>query len=592
MKDKKYIIDNVELIKDWNYEENNRLGYYPDKITCGSHIKVSWKCHECNNIWIAPPHDRYRKDGRGNGCPKCGRKKLSLYHSTPVVGVNDLESQHPEVLIEWNYERNGDLKPNQFLKKSSYKVWWKCSICGNDYFAEIRGKVNRGLGCPDCSNKRTGDINATPVVGVNDLKTMYPKLLEEWDYERNENLPESYLAKSNKKVYWKCKYGHQWEASIVNRVKGRNCPICKKEYKVSYPEKAIFYYISQNFKDTIENFKLENNDGKELDIYIPSIKTAIEYDGFIWHKNIKRDIDKDKICDELGIKLIRVREKGLPELKSSAIIFEVLPSKDNIEDLERCIQDILNYLNCENKNIKLERDNDKILDLMQLSRKKNSLLELMPEIVNMWDKEKNGNLTPDMFTKGSEKFIWLICTECGKSYCSKVKDVYKKNTTKCTQCSYYRLKKGKNDFKTLYPELAEEYDYEKNSIKFEDLNLGERKHSFFWKCSKCGYQWKASIESRIRSKYCPKCASSVGAKTRSLNLIKKEGSLATNYPELAKEWHPTKNGDLKPEEMTCKNKKIVWWKCSICGNEWENSVALRTQGFGRCKKCNHHLIKN
>ena len=105
MKDKKYIIDNEELIKDWNYEENNRLGYYPDKITCGSHIKVSWKCHECNNIWIAPPHDRYRKDGRGNGCPKCGRKKLSLYHSTPVVGVNDLESQHPEVLIEWNYEK-------------------------------------------------------------------------------------------------------------------------------------------------------------------------------------------------------------------------------------------------------------------------------------------------------------------------------------------------------------------------------------------------------------------------------------------------------------------------------------------------------
>ena len=77
MKDKKYIIDNVELIKDWNYEENNRLGYYPDKITCGSHIKVSWKCHECNNIWIAPPHDRYRKDGRGNGCPKCG-----LLHSS------------------------------------------------------------------------------------------------------------------------------------------------------------------------------------------------------------------------------------------------------------------------------------------------------------------------------------------------------------------------------------------------------------------------------------------------------------------------------------------------------------------------------
>jgi len=67
--------------------------------------------------------------------------------------------------------------------------------------------------------------------------------------------------------------------------------------------------------------------------------------------------------------------------------------------------------------------------------------------------------------------------------------------------------------------------------------------------------------------------------------------LATNYPELAKEWHPIKNGDLKPEKMTCKNKTIVWWKCSICGNEWQSSIALRTQGFGRCKKCDYHVIK-
>ena len=51
------------------------------------------------------------------------------------------------------------------------------------------------------------------------------------------------------------------------------------------------------------------------------------------------------------------------------------------------------------------------------------------------------------------------------------------------------------------------------------------------------------------------------------------------------------NGDLKPEKMTCKNKTIVWWKCSICGNEWQSSIALRTQGFGRCKKCDYHVIK-
>ena len=143
-----------------------------------------------------------------------------------------------------------------------------------------------------------------------------------------------------------------------------------------------------------------------------------------------------------------------------------------------------------------------------------------------------------------------------------------------------------NDFKTKYPKLAKEWNLEKNQVLLEDLKLNQVHEKFYWKCSVCGFEWRASIYSRKNSTYCPRCASAVGAKTRSLNRIKKEGSLATNFPNIAKEWHPTKNGDLSPEEMTCGNKKIVWWKCSICGNEWKNSVALRTKGFGRCKKCN------
>lgn len=572
---------NPELLKEWNYKKNE---IDPHNISYGTNKKVWWKCNKCGNEWESVVKDRTKKN-KATGCPVCGKKRLSLYHSTPIVGKNDLESQYPDLMIEWNYEKNGELKPSQFLKKSSYKVWWKCSICGNEYEREIRSKVESGLGCPLCSRKKTGDINAKPIIGVNDLKTVYPKLLEEWNYEKNINNPESYLARSNKKVWWKCKYGHEWEASIVNRAKGRNCPICKKEYKVSFPEKAVFYYIKKHYSDTIENYKLERSNGKELDIYIPSINTGIEYDGQRWHKDTKKDLIKDKYCYEKGINLIRIRENKLPQLNSTSIVFETVPSKDNHLSLQNCILSILKYLKCNNIDVDIVRDNEKILDLMQLSRKKDSLLELMPEIENIWDYEKNGELKPDMFSKCSEKYIWVICTKCGKSYRSKVKDIYNRRTTRCIDCAHFRSEKGVNDFKIKYPHLANEYDYEKNEIKFEDLEFGESKSKFWWKCSKCGYEWKSSIASRVKSSYCPKCASSVGAKTRSLNKIKKEGSLATNYPEIAKEWHPTKNGKLKPDEMTCKNKKVVWWKCSKCGNEWENSVALRTKGFGRCKKC-------
>lgn len=512
-------------------------------------------------------------------------KKLSKYHSTPIVGVNDFESNYPELVKEWNYEKNKDKKPSQFLKKSGYKVWWKCSICGYEYETEIRSKVLSGIGCPLCSRKRTGDINAKPIKGKNDLETMYPNLLKEWNYEKNKKIPSTYLAKSNKKVWWKCRYGHEWQASIVNRVKGRNCPICKREYKTSFPEKSIYYYISKYYPHSIENYKIIEFKNKELDIFIPEINTGIEYDGFLWHKDIKKDIEKDNICKVLGIKLIRIREKGLPSLNSTSIVYDIIPSKDNYDYLSKCIEWILSYIECDNIDINIERDNDKILELMQLSRKQNSIQKMMPQIENMWDYTNNGNLTPDMFTIGSEKKIWLRCTECGKSYQIKVKDAYKKRTTKCIDCSYLKLKIGINDFKTLYPKLEEEYNYEKNEVELEKLNLHERKNKFYWKCKTCGYEWRASIESRINSSYCPKCASIIGANTRTKNIIKKKGSLLSNFPELAKEWNYEKNGDLKPENLTCGNKKVVWWKCSIRGYEWKNSISLRTKGFGKCKSC-------
>ena len=60
--------------------------------------------------------------------------------------------------------------------------------------------------------------------------------------------------------------------------------------------------------------------------------------------------------------------------------------------------------------------------------------------------------------------------------------------------------------------------------------------------------------------------------------------LATVNPRLAKEWHPTKNGDLSPFDITAGSGKKAWWKCSQCGYEWETIIANRTKGHG-CPKC-------
>jgi hypothetical protein len=60
---------------------------------------------------------------------------------------------------------------------------------------------------------------------------------------------------------------------------------------------------------------------------------------------------------------------------------------------------------------------------------------------------------------------------------------------------------------------------------------------------------------------------------------------ATKYPDIAKEWHPTKNGDLTPCDVTCSGKHIIWWQCEK-GHEWQDRVRNRIK-YIKCPFCNH-----
>ena len=140
-----------------------------------------------------------------------------------IIGKNDLSTVNPKLTKEWNYDKNGDLKPEQFTANSWQKVWWKCSN-GHEWQATIANR-NRGNGCPYCSGKKV-------LQGYNDLATLNPKLASEWNYEKNGDLkPEHFTANSRKKVWWKCVNGHEWQATIKDRNYGNGCPYCRGRKK-------------------------------------------------------------------------------------------------------------------------------------------------------------------------------------------------------------------------------------------------------------------------------------------------------------------------------------------------------------------------
>ncbi len=196
---------NPDVAKTWHPNKNGNLK--PTDVTPASGKKIWWLC-ERGHEWEESVYVRTS----GCGCPYCS-------HHRTIVGYNDLTITNPAIAKQWHSTKNGDLKPMFFTENSHRKVWWKCEH-GHEWLAIISSrKIN---GCPICAGKKV-------LVGFNDLATKQPKLAEQWNYAKNGDLkPTDVTCGMAKKVWWKCEYGHEWKASINNRLWGKGCPICNE----------------------------------------------------------------------------------------------------------------------------------------------------------------------------------------------------------------------------------------------------------------------------------------------------------------------------------------------------------------------------
>lgn len=322
-------------------------------------------------------------------------------------------SDNALLLKEWNWNKNNilNLYPNQLTLGSGKRVWWMCNN-GHEWYASVYNRAH-GRGCPYCTNK-------LPVVGVNDLATLFPKIANEWNYEKNNDLsPEQFKPKSSQKVWWKCKNcGCEWQATISNRTKGSGCPDCAKGISTSVPELKLYYYIKKYFTDAIWTYTNEFLNHSELDIFIPSLKIAIEYDGGLWHQNTEKDLYKDQLCKNNDILLFRIREPRCP-LYDSTCIFMYLKdlSESNLTDT---IVSFLKINGIENPDINFDRDLQDIEKFIYHKKQENSLAELFPHIASEWDTIKNGTLTPEHVLAHSGRRVWWICEDCNNGWITSI----------------------------------------------------------------------------------------------------------------------------------------------------------------------------
>jgi len=132
------------------------------------------------------------------------------------------------------------------------------------------------------------------------------------------------------------------------------------------------------------------------------------------------------------------------------------------------------------------------------------------------------------------------------------------------------------------PELWCEWDFERNSKLGFDIY--EISYGLFkkvnWICLDCKSNYDSMIANRVKGKGCPFC---VGKKVNHTN------SLASLRPDLAEQWHPTKNDNLTPHDVTCKSDKKAWWICKDCKSEFDTRIAVRERGSD-CPYCSGQKV--
>ncbi len=537
---------NPALASEWDCEKNGKLS--PQMVTTHSGKKVWWICAK-NHSWQASIDNR----SKGKGCPVCKNKKVSIGH-------NNLSLTNPELIMEWDYDKNVGLSPDDFTVGSYKRVWWKCKN-GHSWYVSIYHR-NKSQGCPYCSNSKVKS-------GFNDLATANPIIASEWDYEKNGELtPNDFLPNSGKKAWWKCARGHSWNATIVSRNYGGGCPQCSSEMKTSFPEQACLFY----FEKITRAINRDITWGKEIDVYLPDKQAGIEYDGRYYHKtdkSKKNEMLKDAFFADNNIRIIRIKESNDNRTDGNIIQYKV---DYKYSYLPWAIMEACQLLGIEEcPDMDLDRDQAEIYSRYVNSMKASSLAEKRPDLASEWDYEKNGMLTPDLVSFSSMKIVWWKCKQ-NHSWSASVNG---RNKAGCPFCSGKRAIKGETDFATLFPALVGEWNYEKNGELLPDSVTAHSSKKVWWKCAQ-GHEWEATINTRSYGSECPIC---LNRRQQS-----RYGDLQSSNPLLASEWNYEKNGNLKPSDFTLHSGKKVWWKCAK-GHEWEATIDNRAgRGIG-CPFC-------
>ena len=412
-----------DIAAEWHPTKNGLLT--PCGVYKGSAIKAYWLCSKSHE-YMARIADRTKDH---TGCPYCAGRKV-------LPGYNDLLTINPNIAKEWHPTKNGDLTPSQVTIGSHKEVCWLCER-GHTYKCSVKCRTLDHYGCPYCSGNRV-------LVGFNDLETIAPDIAKEWHPTKNGELMPTNVSKCcNRKVWWRCPLGHDYQAAVADRTRGHatnNCPYCS---------------------------------GRRILIGFNDLETVAPDIAKEWHSTKNGSL---RPCDVTRCSMRKVWWRCPLGHDYQAT---VAARTFNNNSCPYC-------------------SGNKVLVGF------NDLETVAPDIAKEWHSTKNGSLHPIDVTRCSMRKVWWQCP-LGHEYQATV--AARTSDNSCPYCSGHRVLIGFNDLTTLAPEIASEWHPILNDGKRpSDFSPGSRE-KVWWLCpNKHEYYTSINSRAGSKRSGCPYCA--------------------------------------------------------------------------------------
>lgn len=422
-----------------------------------------------------------------------------------MVRGGSLSETHPELRLLWDFERNGTLTPDDVAAGSAKLVYWNCKE-GHSTRSEIRGKV-QGSGCGVC-------LNRILLSGYNDLATCFPQIAKQWHPSKNGALTATeVLFGSRTNAWWQCERGHEWQAWLYSRdPKTQGCKACLNKVVVKGEND-----LESRFPDIASEWDSEKN-GKTK----PSDVTFGSPSSFYWkcskghsfklsvYKRTK-DSSACKFCSgnaiEPGVSDIQtlypeISKKFDQTLNPSTKVDEIAPHSkkryiwncDKGHTFTSTPQQLIKGQGCG------------VCSGKQLLAGFNDITTKFPMAAKEWSPKLNDGLEASMFAPGSSKIVWWHCPK-GHDYKMRIDNRCFLNR-QCAVCANRQVQRGINDLATHNPNLAREWDRDKNGDLLPADVAYESTHKAWWLCIE-GHSFHSQINFRAtRDVGCPNCSKS------------------------------------------------------------------------------------